>query len=145
LGDAGSHVRLAVPASVAVISDTVATMLELKLRRAPRVPVDLIAEVHGLAEDPQEDGPSLPGNIIDLSETGLLLEAPTRLALGKIGTIHFFLPGTTERLSPRCVVRCLRDEQLLHYGLEFSNLQPNIKDRLRAFVGRGQESPDSES
>ncbi len=112
---------------------TIAGLLNIRLRGAKRVPVDLIARLDLLAKAVDGDVKT-EVSILNLSETGLLIESPVILGVCALGRVQFFLPGSSERLSLYCVVRMLTDEILLHYGVEFLANKASEKEFLRKFV-----------
>ncbi len=112
---------------------TIAGLLKISLRGAKRVPVDLIARLDLLAKAVDGDVKT-EVSILNLSQTGLLIESPVVLTVGSLGRVQFFLPGSSERLSLFCVVRMLADEILLHYGVELLANKEREKEMLGKFV-----------
>jgi CheY-like chemotaxis protein len=111
---------------------TVAALLNVSARRAPRVAVHVLARVGGLTED---DGPqSVLTNILSLSESGVLLESPRELRLDVVGTIIFVLPDVGHQLALALRPRVLMDEVRLHYGAEFVDASAPDRERIRDYV-----------
>jgi len=112
------------PVADAQLMRTVAGLLNVRLREAERVPVDLVARLDLLAKS-ETDDKTVMVNILNLSKTGMRIEAPLALQEGALGRVQFYLPGSRERLTLYCVVRMLADEVLLHYGVELvGTLEP---------------------
>ncbi len=109
--------HLVKPVAEAQLMRTVAGLLNVRLREAERVPVDLVARLDVLAKDASDDQTAMI-NILNLSENGMRVEAPVALQEGSLGRVQFYLPGSKERLTLFCLIRMLADEVLLHYGVE---------------------------
>lgn len=125
--------HLVKPVEVAQLMRTVAGLLNVRLREAERVPVDLVARLDVLAKDESGDQTAMV-NILNLSENGMRLEAPVVLEEGCLGRIQFYLPGSKERLALYCSVRMLADEVLLHYGVELVGISKAERALLREYV-----------
>jgi CheY-like chemotaxis protein len=121
------------PVETAQLLQTMAGLLNMRLRLSKRIQVDLIGQIDLLEKESDEDVKSVV-NIINLSETGMLLESPILLTVGSMGRVRFFLPGASKRLSLYCLVRVLADELALHYGVEFTGLKSAEREMLRAVV-----------
>ena len=121
------------PVETSQLLETMAGLLNMRMRLSERIPVDLIGQIDLLEKESEEDVKSVV-NIINLSESGLLLESPIALTVGSMGRVRFFLPEASKRLSLYCLVRVLVDELALHYGVEFVGLKSSEKETLRAFV-----------
>ena len=121
------------PVETAQLLQTMAGLLNMRMRLSERVPVDLIGQIDLLEKESDQDVKSVV-NIVNLSESGLLLESPITLTVGSMGRVRFFLPEASKRMSLYCLVRVLVDELALHYGVEFVGLKSSEKETLRAFV-----------
>lgn len=130
---AGADAHLVNPVDSRQLLQTIAGLLNIRLRSAKRVAVDLIGQIDLLTNNAGEDVKAVV-NILNLSETGLLIESPVPMSVGSMGRVRFFLPGTSEQLSLYCTIRLLADELVLHYGVEFVMLKAAEKGKLRAFV-----------
>ncbi|HEY3356776.1 MAG TPA: PilZ domain-containing protein [Polyangia bacterium] len=111
---------------------TVAALLDVSARRAPRVAVEFLASLSGVLEDGAR--PSVYVNVLSLSESGVRLESPCHLRLGATGALAFVLPGGGARLALQVRPRAVMDEIRLHYGVEFVDVAPADGTRLRSFV-----------
>lgn len=139
-GRAGSMIadaQLVEPVEPAEALSTIATLLDVRVRRTPRIPVSLLARVEGLMDD--EAPRSSMANILTLSEGGVLLEVPAPLKVGARGTIQFVLPGAAERITLPLSVQGLIDEFALHYGAMFLDVGEEELRSLRTFVGGSAE------
>ena len=112
---------------------TIAGLLKLSMRKANRVPVDLIAQLELMGKDKSDDQVVVV-SILNLSETGLRVESSLVLKEGSLGRVQFFLPGSQQRLNLYCIVRMLADEVLLHYGIELVKTTKEERAVLRDFV-----------
>jgi DNA-binding response OmpR family regulator len=111
---------------------TVAELLEVSPRRAPRVAARFLASLSGALED--EARPRVFANVLSLSESGVRLESPCYLRVGAVGALAFVLPGTGERFALAACPRVILDEVRLHYGVEFVGVTSEDGARLRRFV-----------
>jgi len=121
------------PVETGQLLQTMAGLLNMRMRLSERIPVDLIGQIDLLEKESEEDVKSVV-NIINLSEGGLLLESPIALTVGSMGRVRFFLPENSKRMSLYCLVRVLVDELALHYGVEFVGLRSAEKEMIREFV-----------
>lgn len=111
--------------------DTVGALLNVRGRRAPRLPVEILAQI---VDRPAKAEPvEVMANILTLSETGLLLECEQHLTVGAVDTVTFFLPGSPDRFELDCAV-LFADEYLLHYGVEFMSITLEQRARIGDFV-----------
>ena len=126
--------HLICPVDAEELSTTIGTLLEVAVRREPRVSLSmLMARLSGLAEDAQT--PTTLANALNISASGMLLESEAILAVGARGTIDFYLPGTGQPLSLQCFVRGAVDELMLHYGIEFVDTPESAREQLQSFIG----------
>lgn len=111
----------------------VAQLLGLPIRRAERVPVQVLVklELPHLAEMPFK---SMFANTVDVSTAGVRIEAQHPLEQDARVRLHMVLPGTHARLSVEAVVRHVVDEMLMQYGLEFVDLGSDARETLDAFL-----------
>lgn len=116
-----------------------ATVQGTVIRKAPRVRTKISASVQGAS------GQGLTGVISNLSANGALLDGPRNMAAeGERLTLGFRLKlhGIENNLTVQAVVRAiLSDEKLeqsgtslVHFGLEFVDLQPNDQMLLKGMV-----------
>lgn len=77
--------------------------------------------------------PPIPARIQDLSETGLFLETHHPLAIGSCIYLEFHLPDDQPQpVAVRALVRNV--DPLAGLGVEFVDLSPATRERLRMFV-----------
>lgn len=129
--------RLVPPLSAEQVLDTVAELLSIRTRRAPRIPVDTLVHLTGFGLSTQTQGTL--ANAIDVSELGMLLEAGAQLELGAQGSLSFFLPGAAQRIVVDGVVRVALDEILLHYAVEFSGGDAACLAAIQTFMSQQAE------
>ena len=129
----GVDAHLVNPVDSAQLFQTMASLLDIGLRSAKRVDVDLIGHVDLLDKNVDDDVKTAV-NILNLCESGLLIESPVPMSVGSVVRVRFFLPGTSDQLSLFCTVRLLANELILHYGVEFVGLKSEEKEKLRSFV-----------
>jgi len=91
-------------------------------RRHPRFRVDLDVTVNSLTA-----GPRIPGNIIDISESGLACVLPLQLPLQELVELNFILLGECLKVSA-----VVRNQNAFRHGFEFVN--PEI---LQSAIMRG--------
>ena len=125
--------HLVKPVADGQLMRTVAGLLNVRLRQAERVPVDLVARLDVLAKDEANDQ-TVMVNILNLSQTGMRIEAPLALQEGCLGRVQFYLPGSKQRLTLYCLVRMLADEVLMHYGVELVGLLEHERKVLGEYV-----------
>ena len=115
---------------------TLAALLEVRERRAPRVATSFLSSISGFLHESDEPPTWSWANILNLSEVGIVLEANVVLDVGARGTVVFVLPGTAERLTGEGVICYVRDEVQLHYAVDFSLPAPETRKAIRDFVQR---------
>jgi CheY-like chemotaxis protein len=134
LANAPADAHLVSPVSQPQLSETIAALLSIRERKSPRVPLEVLARLEGLARKSSGEKSYAVANTINVSETGLRLETKERLEIGQIGVVTLSLPGSGERLSLPCTVRIVLDEVLLHYAVEFQGLDDASRNALREYV-----------
>lgn len=112
---------------------TIAALLAVPFRRSPRVAVETLAQVEELGNQRGEPVRSL-GNVLSISECGLLLESELRLRLNGPYRVQFFLPGVDEPLAPTGQPLYLADEVQLHYAVKFTDVNARERELIRGFV-----------
>ena len=120
---------------------TVAGLLDLRYRRAPRANVRVLAQAEGFGR--AEDSGRLLVNTLTVSEVGVLIESPETLAPASRGTLKLFLPGTARALALQCEVHYLVDELQLHYALEIIDLGPTDRQVIRSFTQPGPQTSEA--
>lgn len=109
--------------------ETVASLLNIGVRMNVRVEVEILAKVSGLGAEK-----ALVVNLLNLSESGALVEASEVLTSGEAGDLEFYLPGDGKPLRISCIVRSNVDDLQLHYGVEFFAVDESTGDRIRQFI-----------
>jgi CheY-like chemotaxis protein len=111
-----------------------AHLLQLSARRNVRVPVRLELEATlGAAEEP------FGAATVDVSETGMAIESPSPLGLGRELDFTFVIPGTSTPISGRARVARVASDHA--YGLEFTDLDGDAVERLRNFLQTSLPTP----
>jgi DNA-binding response OmpR family regulator len=129
----GYDAHLISPVEAPQLLHTVATLVDVRERRAPRVPLEALVRTEGLRESADSPDTSL-ANAVNISENGILLESEGPLKVGSKGRLHFFLPGGAERITVSGIVRTLMDEVRLHYSVEFVDLPDHHLETIRRYV-----------
>jgi CheY-like chemotaxis protein len=111
-----------------------------KIDRLSRVPDR--KRLHTLAlVRPETSESSLLGRAINVSRTGILVELDTPLSIGAACEIRFNLPGQSEPVRARGVVRRrARESGATAFGVEFGALAPEDRTRLHRFFGETKPS-----
>ena len=130
---AGYDAHLISPVQPRQLLHTIAALLDVRERRAPRVGLEVLVRAEGFAESPSGDDDSLATSI-NISENGMLLEAKVIFRIGARGQLYFFLPGSTERMVVTGVVRTVMDEVRLRYAVEFLDLADHHRQMVRRYV-----------
>jgi len=91
--EAAYDAHLISPISEEQLLSTMAEILDIKQRRNPRVPLDVLVHTEGFDAHAGVIDASLC-NSVAVSEEGMMLEASRQLAVGTRGRVLFFLPGT---------------------------------------------------
>jgi CheY-like chemotaxis protein len=133
LASAGADAHLVSPVDPAQLHATIGELLTVKRRAGARVPIDALVHTEGFESDGGSVDAAL-GAALWLNEDGMVIEANRHLALDARGRLHFFLPGTAERLSVTARVRASIDEIRLRYALEFADLAPQHRAAIRRYV-----------
>lgn len=137
-GEDAPDLVMAAPVRAQQLIAQLATLLGVPIRAAPRVSLRILARMEGAFAAPTEEQavPPAPAvvNLLDLSESGALIETPEAMRLGARGHLSFFLPGSPQRFVAEVFVRVLHDEAQLHYGVSFAPLADEDVKRLRAFI-----------
>jgi CheY-like chemotaxis protein len=131
--DATCDAHLVSPVTHAQLLDTMAELAGIDQRRSPRVSLDVLVHMDGFAGDGDGVG-SFLANGVDLSVDGMRIEANCQLTVGSSGALQFFLPGEGDRLTLEGRVRLAIDEVRLLYVVEFLDLAPQHRSRIRQYV-----------
>jgi len=79
------------------------------------------------------------GRIVNLSATGLLLEADAPLDIGREVSLTFFVPGTRTRAKAGAVVvRRVDGQSAPRWGVRFTTLDHVAREALRHYVSGGR-------
>jgi DNA-binding NarL/FixJ family response regulator len=134
LAEADVDAHLLQPVEQTQLLNAVGALLDVEVRRSPRLRCELLAKVDVSASERRQTPPIL-ANILGLSETGLLLECERQLRIGDVVVVQFVVPDRSLRVALRSMV--LRaDELQLHYGCEFLDFAPLDRDAIRDYVSR---------
>ncbi|MFN7973245.1 MAG: PilZ domain-containing protein [Acidobacteriota bacterium] len=117
------------------LPDRVLLVLERFLNTRQRIPIRMMVRV----------GRSIGavvffGYTIDISDRGMLFEAPEELALEERIDLHFFLPACSEKIAVKGRVVRILDRSSAHaagetgYGIEFLDLGSRSRERIRQYV-----------
>jgi DNA-binding response OmpR family regulator len=120
------------PVDARQLLETCASMLELRIRRSPRAPLEALVQLSGF--DLITAGASCVANAIDVSEHGILLESSEQLVLGSLGKVLFFLPEEGGRVAVAGTARVAMDEVRLHYAIEFQGVDEETRGLLARYV-----------
>lgn len=131
--EAAYDAHLISPISEGQLLSTMAELLDIKERRMPRVPLDVLVHTEGFDAGGSAIDSSLC-NALAVSEEGMMVEASRQLGVGTRGRLLFFLPGTEERLNLDSKVRVAVDEVRLIYVIEFVDLPPQHRTLIRRYV-----------
>lgn len=131
--DVACDAHLVSPVGADQLLATIAELLDLALRRAGRAPLDVLVHTEGFADDATAVDASLSSGL-NLSEDSMLIEAGRHLRIGARGSLQFFLPGITERMTVDARVRVAVDEVRLLYVVEFVDLAPQHRALIRRYV-----------
>jgi CheY-like chemotaxis protein len=130
--EAAYDAHLISPISEGQLLSTMAELLDIKERRMPRVPLDVLVHTEGFESGGAVDVSLC--NALAVSEESMMLEASRQLGVGTRGRLLFFLPGSEERLSLDSLVRVAVDEVRLIYVIEFVDLPPQHRTQIRRYV-----------
>ncbi len=104
-----------------------ARLLQVTVRRETRVPIQVQLEASlGAAEDP------FTASTINVSETGMLIQSPVPLGIGRELDFALQIPGLSGLVSGRA--RVVRIANRYEYGVEFTDLDGEVLERLREFM-----------
>jgi len=113
-----------------------------KVDRLTRVPDRKRLNTLALVK-PDGSEATLLGRAVNASPSGILLELDAGLAIGTVCEVRFNLPGESEPVRARGVVRRrAREAGLVQtgFGIEFATLGPDDRGRLHRFFGESRES-----
>ena len=137
--DALCDAHLVSPVELPQLLSTIAELLQVKARRSLRAPIDALVHTEGFAGDNDAPVDVGPGNALNVSEDGMLLESARPLAVGATGRLLFFLPGSNQRLVLQGVVRMAVDEVRLWFAIELIDLAPQHRALIRRYVEQTRE------
>ena len=79
---------------------------------------------------------SFVARIVNLSTSGVLLEADVPLAVGLAVRVKFFVPGSSVQISVSATVARRTDiGGVVRWGVRFGTLDPSVRQTLREYVG----------
>jgi CheY-like chemotaxis protein len=132
--DTPCDAHLVSPVDTTQLLKTIAELLEVRQRRSSRAPIDSLVHTEGFAGERDAPVDAGLGTAINVSEDGMLLESSRPLAVGASGTLLFFLPGVSERIALRGIVRAAVDEVRLLFAIELIDLAPHHRKLIRRYV-----------
>lgn len=133
---AGANDYVVKPVNRLLFNQRATSLLNVPSRRFLRTLVRV--DVQGT-----EGGRPFFGSTVDLSESGLLVETPKTLEIGRKIQAQFFLPGDTQAIRVGCeVVRAASSAASGRkaYGLAFTRIEDDAWARIREFVA--MQHPD---
>ena len=125
--------RLIQPVDARQLLTTVACLLEIRTRRSPRARLETLVHMSGFGHGEAEQ--TSVANAIDVSKHGMLVEASEQLGLGDQGVLRFFLPDDNAPVVARGTVSVAMDEVLLHYAINFDDMDEDSRQNLSRYVG----------
>jgi len=135
LSEAEIDAHLLQPVEQTALLNAVGALLDVEVRRSPRLRCELLAKVEVTSVGERRKSAPILANIMGLSETGLLLECERQLRIGDVVVVQFVVPDRSLRVALRSMV--LRaDELQLQYGCEFLDFAPVDRDAIREYVAR---------
>jgi DNA-binding response OmpR family regulator len=102
-------------------------LMAVAVRKAIRLPVSFSVEAHL-----RRSGVSTPGQAVNVSETGLLLESSLGLEIGDGIRLEFELPQAPGALEAHG--RVVRRAGTNQYGIEFHDLDGKVQSAIHSFV-----------
>lgn len=137
--DAICDAHLVSPIELPQLLSTIAELLQVRSRRSMRAPIDALVHTEGFAADKDAPVDVGPGNALNVSEDGMLIESARPLAVGATGRLLFFLPGSNERLVLQGIVRTAVDEVRLWFAIELVDLAPQHRALIRRYVEEARD------
>jgi DNA-binding response OmpR family regulator len=130
---AGADAVLVLPLEPDVIVHSAAVVLGIAAREDVRVLTRLRCQASGAEKE------LIMGTATDISASGMCVETNAALRQGDIVNAEFFLPGSSEACAAACqVMRVDPHADGVSCGLRFTDLNPALSRRLRAFVNARQ-------
>jgi len=112
-------------------------ILKLPFRQAPRVLVQMEAVL-------QKPGEVFFGSSVDISITGMLLQAEKTLTMGQELLLSFTLESSHEIIARGRVARCgARIRKKVFYGIHFHEITPSDREFIEQFVDRHAKKPEN--
>ena len=80
---------------------------------------------------------SFVARVVNLSASGLLIEADVALAIGQAVRVKFFVPGSTIQISSRAAITRRTEGGVagIRWGVRFLALDPAMRQVLRDYIG----------
>jgi hypothetical protein len=130
---AGANDFVSRPFHSADVMARVARLLDV----ADRKKTQLLAHVDVRGGTPAID--QFVARIVNLSATGLLLEAEAPLEIGRELSLSFFVPGTRTRARViAVVVRHVEAQNATRWGVRFTTLDETARQALKHYVSGGR-------
>lgn len=125
--EAGANAVIRLPAG-SEWDERLSHLMRVPPRRAARVPLRI--QFEGKTAHVE----TVWGSVLNLSATGMLIEASGPLAIGADLDFKFLLPGSSEPI--RGAGQLVRAAKKGSYGVHFYGLEGDGVDRVKAFVGK---------
>lgn len=107
----------------------------LSLRRFPRRPTSIPAEIARISPETGAPGPRSAGTITDLSMAGCGLATALALSVGETVTVSFKLPQSPTPVTLEGAVRrAQRVDEETRAGVEFKTLPERVTKEFQAFL-----------
>jgi DNA-binding response OmpR family regulator len=124
----GANARLPRPFRLAQFDECVGKLLGVTTRQDCRVLVSV------QVFDERRKG-TLLGSAVNVSVSGLMIEADELLAVGDLISCRFLLPGTSLVTAAGEVVRATRKSRIVNqYGIRFISLDPQSRAEIEDFI-----------
>jgi len=123
--EAGANAILRVPFD-ADVDARLQRLVDVPVRKAARFSVSFTVETFGAGPEPE------PALALNLSLTGILVDVSVALPVGQPLELHFPVGG--EGPPMRVHGRVVRVAPPSHYGIEFTGVDPDTAESLRAFL-----------
>lgn len=126
----GANEYLAKPFTTADLMAHVWPLVNVAVRKQ----TGLLAHVDLEKDDRVVD--SFVARVVNVSTSGLLLEADVLLAIGQAVRVKFFVPGSSVQISSRAAVtrRTQGSGKSMRWGVRFLTLEPAMRQVLREYV-----------
>ncbi len=129
---AGANDYIQRPFEPEALLQKISYLLNVPRRRHLRVLAKLTLEGRAGSE-------AFYGSTVNISTSGLLLEAERSLAKGDLIHCFFYLPTGRKVEAQAEVVRVVKAPKGFHYGARFTQLSPEARRAIREFVAQKEQ------